>query len=329
MTELVKKLIKTHSVSGRETGIAEVIKEEIKDFCDEVYTDSLGNLYAHKKGSGKKIMFAAHMDEIGFFATYIEENGFIRVSPVGGVNLSSAAYTQVVFESGVSGVLVLEENSKAEDMSKAEKYYIDIGTKSRRQSEKKVSLGDFAVVKGDFTHLYGKRYAGRPFDNRIGCAVLISAAKEIKESENDLYFVFTAQEEVGCRGALPAAFTLEPDYAVAVDVTKTGDTPGAKCMEVKLGDGAAIKVRDSSAICDRHLVRLMCEAAEKNKIPYQLEILEKGGTDTGAMQRSGKGAAAGAISVPARYIHTSVETVDLSDAEACKRLVCALCSLKL
>lgn len=321
MTELIKKLMKTPSVSGREEKIAEVIKNEISLYCDEVFTDNLGNLYAHKKGTGKKLMFAAHMDEIGFFATYIEDSGLVRVSPVGGISFLSAAYTRIMFENGVRGVIVPETGISGEDITKSGKYYVDIGTSSRRQTEKKLSLGDFAVVESSFTKLSGKRYTGRPFDNRIGCAVLIEAAKQIKSSDNDIYFVFTAQEEVGCRGSLPAAFTLDADYAIAVDVTATGDTPGAKAMAVKLGGGAAIKVRDNSVICDRHLVDKLKKLAKDNGVKHQLEILEKGGTDTGSMQRSGRGSIAGAVSVPTRYIHTSAETVDMGDVSACVKLV--------
>ncbi len=317
MTELIKKLMKTPGVSGREKNIAEIIKEEISPYCDEVYTDNLGNLYAHKKGSGKKVIFAAHMDEIGFFVSYIEDSGLVRITPVGGFNYLAAAYSGVTFENGVRGVILPD----GEDTNKTDKYYIDIGTTSRKQTEKKLSLGEFGTLDRSFTRLAGKRYTGRPFDDRIGCAVLVEAAKQIKKSENDLYFIFTVQEEVGCRGALPASFNIAADYAIAVDVTATGDIPGAKTMAVKLGGGAAVKIRDNSVICDRHVVEKLKALAEENNIKYQLEILERGGTDTGAMQRSGHGAKVGAVSVPTRYIHTAVETVDMGDVSACVKLI--------
>lgn len=316
MTELVKKLMKIPAVSGREASIAEVIKAEISPYCDEVYTDNLGNLYAHKKGSGKKVIFAAHMDEIGFFVSYIEGSGLVRVTPVGGFNYTAAAYSGVTFENGVHGVMI-----PGGDDGKSDKYFIDIGTTSRKQTEKKLAIGEFGTLDRTFTKLAGKRYSGRPFDDRIGCAVLIEAAKQIKSTENDLYFVFTVQEEVGCRGAFPAAYNLEADYAIAVDVTSTGDVPGSKTMAVKLGGGAAVKIRDNSVICDRHVVDLLKGIAEENKIKYQLEILERGGTDTGAIQRSGRGARVGAVSVPTRYIHTAAETVDMGDVSACVKLV--------
>ncbi len=324
MTELIKKLMKASAVSGREKKIADIIRGEVTPYADEVYTDNLGNLYAHKKGRGKKLMLASHMDEIGFFATYIEENGLIRVTTVGGINFMSAAYSTATFENGVRGVFVPEAGLSGDDFKQAGKYYIDIGTSNRKQSEKKINIGDFAVIDPSFTRLAGKRYAGRPFDDRIGCAILIECLKrahERGENENDLYFVFTAQEEVGCRGSLPASYNVKPDYAIAVDVTVAGDTPGQKASGVKLGGGAAIKIRDNSAICDMKIVETLKECAAKNKIKHQLEILESGGTDTGSMQRSCAGAKAGALSVPMRYIHSSVEMIEMADVDACIRLI--------
>ena len=317
MTELIKKLMKTPAVSGREKNIAEIIKAEISPYCDEVFTDNLGNLCAHKKGVGKKVIFAAHMDEIGFFVSYIEDSGLVRVTSVGGFNYIAAAYSSVTFENGVRGVII----PGGEDANKTDKYFVDIGSSSRKQTEKKLSLGEFGTLDRSFIRLSGKRYAGRPFDDRVGCAVLVEAIKQIKECENDLYFVFTVQEEVGCRGAFPAAFNIEADYAIAVEVTATGDVPGAKTMAVKLGGGAAVKIRDNGVICDRGVVEKLKTLAEESKIKYQLEILERGGTDTGAIQRSGRGARVGAVSVPTRYIHTAVETVDMGDVLACVKLV--------
>lgn len=329
MIELVKKLMKVGSVSGRENKIADAIAAEVKAYADEVYTDNLGNLYAHKKGSGKKIMLAAHMDEIGFFATYIGDNGHVRVSPVGGINFRASAYSTVVFENGAKGVLVPESGISDTDWSSADKFYIDLGTTSKKQTEKKVRIGDFAVVEGSLTKLNGRRYIGRPFDDRIGCAVLIECLKNSRDSQNDLYFVFTTAEEVGARGALPAAFNVEPDYSLAVDVTATGDVPGAKPMAVKLGGGAAIKIRDNSAICDVRIVEKLTDVAKAEKIKYQHEILARGGTDTGSMQRSGRGSVAGAVSIPTRYIHSSVEMIDMADVDACVKLISEFVKLPL
>lgn len=323
MTELIKKLMKNGAVAGREAGLAKLIRELCKPYADEIFEDNIGNLYVHKKGTGKKLMLAAHMDEVGFFATFIDDNGRIRVTPVGAPNLIAAAYSRVTFENGTRGILVPDANLDARDLSRAESYYIDIGTTKRSQTEKKVQIGDFAVLESGMTRLYGRRYIGRPFDDRVGCAILISCLKGLNETPNDVYMVFTAQEEVASRGAIPAAFNVRADYALAIDVTSTGDTPGARHMEVELGGGAAIKLRDAGAICDTGVVARLRELAERDGIKHQLEILKGGSTDTGALQRSAGGARAGAISVPTRHIHTGVEMIDMADVEACKALLSA------
>ncbi|MBQ7383593.1 MAG: M42 family metallopeptidase [Clostridia bacterium] len=326
MYNTLKALCLTPSVSGREEAIREKIKEMISPLTDECYTDNLGNLIAVKHGSGsndtkKKIMLCAHMDEIGFIVTYIEEKGFIRVSTVGGINLVASSCSQVVSERGVKGALVPESGVKAADFS-ADKFVIDIGAKSRKEAERRVKIGDFFVVAPSLTRLCGSRVCGRPIDDRIGCAVMIRLAEAMKDKpcSHDIYYAFSVQEEVGCRGAKPAAFGISPDYALVYDVTGTGDTLGAKPMECAIGGGAAIKIKDSSVICHTEVVDRLRSAAEKNKIPYQLEILTYGGTDTSAIQMSGFGCRAGALSIPTRYIHSSVETADLADAEACVAL---------
>lgn len=329
MTELIKKLIKNGAVAGREAGLANLIRELCTPYADEIFDDNLGNLYIHKKGAGKKLILAAHMDEVGLFATFIDDIGRIRVTPVGALSLIAAAYSRVTFENGTKGILVPDVNLDARDLNRAECYYIDIGTAKRSQTEKKVQIGDFAVIESSITRLAGRRYVGRPFDDRIGCAILVSCLKSLKQSPNDLYLVFTAQEEVASRGALPAAFNVRADYALAIDVTATGDVPGARHMEVKLGGGAAIKLRDAGAICDTGVVARLRELAERDGIKHQLEILKSGSTDTGALQRSAGGARAGAISVPTRHIHTGVEMIDMADAEACRDLLSAFIETKL
>ncbi len=326
MIKILRKLVNVSGVSGREGGISALIKELITPFCDEIKTDNLGNLIALKKGnskSPKRIMLAAHMDEIGFITTFIDESGFIRFGTVGGINLVAAAYSQVVFESGVRGVIFPEGGLLPADF-KANKFYVDIGAKNKKEAAKKVSVGDCFSLLPSLSKLSAKRFAGRPIDDRIGCALLVDIISKVNVCADDLYFVFTVQEEVGLRGARTSAYRIMPDYALAFDVTSTGDTPGADPMAVKLGGGAAIKIKDASVICDSTLVSLLQKTAQKNKIPYQNEILSAGGTDTAAMQLAGAGCAAGALSVPTRYIHSAVETFDLADAKACSELAIAL-----
>lgn len=325
MFNLIKKLCRPLSVSGREETIAGVIAEEIAPYADAVSLDALGNLTAFKGGSApdgerKKIMFAAHADEIGFMVSFIEENGFIRFQTLGGINFASAAFTRVIFENGTRGVLVPETGVGAGDF-RQEKFVVDIGAKNRKEAERKVAVGDTFAVESDVIRLSGRRIAGRPLDDRVGCAVLVEAAKRMSQSgkapRNDIYFCFTVQEEVGCRGSKTAAYAVRPDIGIALDVTATGDTIGAKPMAVSLGGGAAVKIKDSSVVCDREVVKMMKELCEEGGIRYQTEVLAAGGTDTSSMQAAASGARAGCISIPCRYIHSSAETVDLDDVEAC------------
>lgn len=322
MYTLLKDIMCTPSVSGREHSVCEKIRSYIEPLVDECYTDALGNLIALKKGSRsdkKKIMLCAHMDEIGFLVTYIEESGYIRTAPVGGINYVAAAFGEVVSENGVRGVLVPEAGTSASDIN-GEKVCIDIGAKNKKEAERKVKIGDFFVLAPYAKRLSGSRVFGRPFDDRVGCAILIELAKKCEKPENDLYFVFSVQEEVGCRGSKTAAYAVAPDYAVAFDVTGTGDSLGAKPMAVKLGDGAAIKIKDASVICDAETVNKLTELAKENKIKHQHEILKFGGTDTSSMQIAKSGCRAVALSIPSRYIHSGVEVIDLADAEACVEL---------
>lgn len=322
MTELLKRLMTATGVSGREEGIRQAIIKEVEGYADEIICDPMGNLIVRKKGNGKKIMLCAHMDEIGFFASYIDESGNIKVSAIGGIDTLSASYGYVVSERGVKGVLVPQgskEKPKVEDM------YIDIGAKTRKQAEKKVKLGDYFVCASSMTRLMGTRYVGRPFDDRVGCAILIEALKGIKSCENDLYFVFSVQEEVGSRGSKPAAYSIAPDIGIALDVTATGDKPGADPMAVSLGKGCAIKVKDPSVICSPQIVKKMRELATEAGIKYQNEVLLIGGTDTSAIQVAGKGALVGAISIPSAYIHSGVEMIDMIDVKEAVKLTVLLC----
>lgn len=324
MYNILKDLMLCRGVSGRENKIAEKISGIIAPYCDECYTDAMGNLIAVKKSkneNAKKIMLCAHMDEIGFIATYIEDNGMIRISNMGGINWVSSAYTSVVFENGVRGALVPESGVKADAFS-PEKFYIDIGASNRREAERKVKIGDTASVEADLKKLIGNKVMGRPIDDRIGCAIMLEIAADLAEAslDCDIYYLFSVEEEVGCRGAAPAGFSVAPDAALVFDVTRTGDSIGCSPMAVKLGDGAAIKAKDSSLICDPDITDRLISLAKESKIKYQIEVLTAGGTDTSSIQCSGIGVRAGALSIPSRYIHSNVEMISLADAEACAEL---------
>lgn len=319
----LKELCLCPAVSGREEAIRQKLEKMIAPFCDELRTDKLGNLIALKKGSGggKKIMLAAHMDEIGFLVNFIEDNGYLRAAPVGGISWNASAFSRVVSERGVNGAIVPTAKVKAADY-KSDTFYIDIGAKDKRRAESRVKIGDFFVAEPALERLSGNRVCGRPLDDRVGCAVLLGIAEKLKNEPlyDDVYYVFSVQEEVGCRGALPAAFAIAPDVALCFDVTGTGDTVDATPMACSLGGGAAIKIKDSSVICDEAVVSALADVAAEKGIKAQKEILLYGGTDASSMQLAGAGAAVGAVSIPTRYIHSSVETCDLDDVEACIEL---------
>ena len=324
----LKQLCLTSSVSGREGKIRETIKEKISPFVDDISIDALGNLIALKKGNGekkRKIMLCAHMDEIGFIVNFIEENGMVRVGTLGGIRLAAASYTVLVSENGVKGALCSNADVSVGDY-KADTMYIDIGASSRREAERKVSVGDTFVCEPSLCRLSSSRVCGRPIDDRVGCLILLELAERLSKIDvyDDVYFVFSVQEEVGCRGSKPATFAIAPDIALCFDVTATGDTFGAKPMDCALSKGAAIKIKDSSVICSRVVINRMTELSEKHGIKHQYEVLTAGGTDTSSMQTACAGAYTGCISIPTRYIHTPVETVDTADLNACRDLLAAI-----
>lgn len=328
MLNYLRELIKIQSVSGSEGKIAEYIKSEMEKYFDECTIDALGNLICRKKGEGKKLLFCAHMDEIGFLVTTVDDKGFIHFAPVGGINFTAAAYASVVFSSGIRGIMIPEQGLKSDDF-KAEKFIVDIGAKDKKQAERLVKTGDTFALTPSYTRLRGSRICGRPFDDKIGCAILMAAARDSAAFANDTTFVFSVQEEVGLRGSRVAAFNCRPDYGIALDVTATGDGYGSKPMAVSLGGGAAIKIKDASVICDSALVTKMADIAEENGIKWQREVLTAGGTDTASLQLAASGCRAGCISIPTRYIHTANEEIDISDIEACLELTVAIAKTRL
>ena len=326
--EMLCRLSETHGPAGDEANIRETIAELAKPFADEISRDALGNLIVRKKGSGAKVMFAAHMDSIGFIVTHIEKEGFLRVGRLGGIRPKEAAYTPVRFKNGVRGVIVPEEKAEFGKL-KLDECYIDIGAADREEAASMVQVGDTAVF--DSPRFRTGTKAVMPYmDNRVACAILLSALERMNPSENDVYFVFTVQEEVGLRGARTAAYAIEPDYGIAVDVTDVDDTPGSeKSGTVQLGKGAAVKLMDASVICHPEVVGKLEEAAKGADIPTQRDILRAGGTDAGAIHVSRMGVRSGGISIPCRYIHSPVEMVDLRDVEHCAKLAAAFAQLPL
>ena len=322
MKELIKRLTEAYGPSGSEENVTALIKEEIAPYVDEVRLDKLGSLIAVKKGSssGAKVMLAAHTDEIGLIVTYIDKDGFLRFSAVGGVSTPRLTGIRVLFADGKIGVINME--SRDGNINDMNKMFIDIGATSKEDAEQKVSIGDFVVFRQDFVDL-GQRLVAKAMDDRIGCVVLIETAKRLKSSPNNVYFVFTVQEEVGLRGARPSAYAIDPDLGIAVDVTATGDMPEAMTMAVSLGKGPAIKVKDGSVIAHPKVRNLLIETAKDLNLPYQLEILVSGGTDAGAIHTTREGVPSGVVSIPTRHLHSPSEMVDINDVEGAVQLLTA------
>lgn len=319
MRELIRKLVETYGPSGAEEQIREIIRAEVEPLVDEVRIDALGSLIAHKKGDGQRVLLDAHMDEIGVMVTYIDEKGFARFTRIGGVRPLTCIGSRVAFEDGKIGVIGVEQKrDDADKIPKLEQLYIDMGATDRDDSP--IQVGDPAVFVRPFA-VQGTRLIAKAMDDRIGCAVLVETLGRLEETPHDLYVVFAVQEEVGLRGARTSAYGIEPDLGIAVDVTGTGDTPEARPMAVKLGEGPAVKVQDRGMIAHPRVRRLLVERAEEAGIPYQLEVLERGTTDAAAVQLVRSGVPAGCLSIPCRYVHSPSEMVEESDVENGVRLL--------
>ncbi len=319
MLESIKNLVSINGVSGSEHQITGYIKSLVMPFADKVYTDVMGNLVAVKRGSGKRIMLMAHSDEIGVVATFADTDGFLRVAAVGGVSPVKMINSYVTFENGVRGVFRAEE---IEGELKMDKCFVDIGATSRDDALSKIDIGMTARFDGD-TFMMGDLIVSKALDNRLGCYMLIEVLKQLKQTDNEVYFVFTTQEEVGLRGAKVCGFDINPDIAIAVDIVTSADTPNCKRYGTSLGDGIAIKLRDASAICSKKVVDMLIETAEQNNIKYQREAKTAGGTDIGAVQTAGRGALVGGVVVPIRNTHTITETASVKDIECGIQLLLA------
>jgi len=327
MKNLIKKLTETFSPSGYESVVRDIVLAEINGYYDEAKVDALGNLIVRKKPSGqmtdpKRIMLAAHMDEIGIIATHIEETGFVRFTSIGGVNPQNLPGSRVRFVNGKQGVIGVEP-LKSGDVISLEKCFIDVGFSGNMDHP--IQIGDVAGFDREFLDL-GDKVVAKALDDRIGVAVAIQALKAIKDNPNDLYFVFTTQEEVGTRGAETSAYGIDPDLGFSVDVTGWGDTPNQKNLAIYLGKGPAIKIKDSGMISDPRIVRWMTTTAEANHLPYQREVLLGGTTDARAMQLVRAGVPVGCVSIPCRYVHSPSEMVDINDVENAVKLITAMLS---
>lgn len=318
--KLLEKLTQLWGVAGYEKEVREAIKEEVEAYADEMITDAIGNLIVLKKGKGgansKKIMFAAHMDEIGFMVKTIEPDGRLRVCNMGWNWTGSAYNSRVRFRNGINGVVGCM-GPVEEAGNNPGKLYIDIGATSREDAMKYVKLGDCCGYHGPYVSLTNDRVCAKTLDNRIGCYQLIEALKENDGSyPNDIYYVFGVQEELGCRGSRAAAERIQPDIGVAVDITPAHDYPCDLEGSNAVDGGIGIKICDPSVVCDEDVVAVMEECCEANRIKYQREVIDKGGTDASSINLSGTGVKVGGIVVVTRYPHSQSAVASKNDIEA-------------
>ncbi|MFQ5592980.1 MAG: M42 family metallopeptidase [Anaerolineae bacterium] len=326
MKTLIQKLCQAYGPSGNEEQIREILIDEIKALVDEYQVDTLGNLVAVRRsaeGNGKRVMLAAHMDEIGVIVTHIDDQGFLRFAPIGGVLTEALVGARVVFSNGVEGTFGVEGKPLSSSQPEADQVFLDVGATTK--GDVPVSIGDAAAFCHQFSDL-GDRLIAHNFDDRIGCAVLVEALRALENTPHEVYAVFTTQEEVGTRGARTSAFGINPDIALAIDVTATGDTPEAYPMAVELGKGPAIKVKDRYMLAHPSVKRLLIETAKREEIPYQLEVLEFGTTDAMAIQVTREGVPAGVVSIPTRYVHTPSQMVDVGDVQQAVQLLVSVLS---
>lgn len=312
--KLLEKLTQAFGPSGYEDEIRGVIREEIAEFADEIRVDPLGSLVAHRKGpeGAKKLILAAHMDEIGVMVTHVEEKGYLRFTSIGGVWAFNRIGGRVRFADGTEGVVYVERREDNSSLPKLEHLYIDVGASSREDGS--INVGDPAHFIGPLLE-QEQRLISKAMDNRISCYILVELLRQLEDLAYDLYVIFSTQEEITLSGARTSAFRIAPDIAISVDVTGTGDTPKARPMEVSLGEGPAIKVKDGGMIAHPMVREMLVAAAKKAEVPYQMEVLLGGTTDAAAMQLVRAGVPSGCVSVPCRYIHSPSEMVDRQDVE--------------
>jgi putative aminopeptidase FrvX len=320
MKDLILKLAGYTAPSGSESSVQQALLEEVKDVADEVLVDTLGNGIARKNGKGPHIMLAAHADEAGVMVIHIEDDGFLRVIPVGNVNAWSLVGRHVEFTNGVRGIVGVESKVKVQDIS-FDDLYVDIGAESLDEAKQKVHIGLSGVAVESVVALDDHKLAGRALDNRVGCAIAIAAFRQAAAEGRNVSLVFTAQQTVGARGAKTAAYRLQPDLAIVIDAAPAGDMPNAPRMDLRLGRGPAVKIMDGTAIVPLKVKDLLIEAAKKAGVEVQYEVWPRGLSDAGAIQLSIDGIPVGGVSYPARYVGGASTMVDVRDAEAAVKVV--------
>lgn len=331
--ELLRELCEATGIAGREERIRAIVRRELEPLVDEIQVDRLGNLLAIRRGtSGQRLVLNAHMDEIGFLVSQVEEDGWLRLVPVGGHDPRNmvAQRVRVIGKRDLDGLLYpgqkpphLLDPADREKAAKIPEFFVDLGL-PEDQVRELVSIGSQVVIQRDFAEI-GGAVSCKAMDNRLSVYVMIEALRRTQKVGYDVYAVATVQEEVGVRGAITSSFAIDPDVGIALDVTIAADIPGVPSSEVvtKLGQGTAIKIMDSYSISNPRMVEVLRELAEARNIPYQMEILPRGGTDAGGIQRVRAGVPVCTISTPTRYVHTSIEMCHKGDIEASIALLAA------
>lgn len=323
MNALIRKLVEAWGPSGHEHHVRRLIQEEVAALVDELRVDALGNLICRVGSGGKRVMVSAHMDEIGVMAMFAEpDSGYLRFDPIGGLLNSSLAGNRVRFENGVTGVIGVHDSfgKGRTSVPTLGDFYIDVSDGNGAA----VQPGSPAAFWREF-ETRGTRLIAKSLDDRIGCVVAIETLRKLnRQAPNEVHFVFSVQEEVGVRGVGPAAYGIDPDVGIALDVTATGDELRNRKMAVRLGGGAAIKVIDSGLVVPPAIVNWMEACAQENGIAVQRELLSAGSTDARVIQITRAGVPSGCISIPTRFLHTTSETVDIRDVQACVDLLHAL-----
>lgn len=341
--DFIEKLTQINGISGHESKVAEYLYQELKDFCDEVQFDHLGSIIFVKKasidnGQAPKVMIAAHMDQIGFLITDIDDKGFAYIKPIGGW-WTTQLMTQdvcVTTEEGKEypGVIGHKPSKELQKKEKIEfdDLFVDFGVKDKEElASFGIRIGDPITPVSAYKPLVNERYvATKAWDNRVGCAIIGGLLRAIKEEtlSCDLYLAATVQEEVGLRGAKTAAQKINPDLCISIDIGSYGDTPGCKSYDstVKLGEGPVIDIMDATALGNRKFIQFARQIANANKIPYQTDVMVNGGTDTGEMHKAYDGAVPLTISIPTRYGHSHNSIVHLDDLENAVKLLAYMTS---
>lgn len=313
MDNTLSRLLSSFGVSGHEDNVRKTLLEELKDVNCDIKEDKMGNLIVKLGKGSEKLMFCAHMDEIGLIATFIEDNGFIRVGSIGDFNAADIVHNFVQFENGTLGkIAAAKSNPEIGDL------FIDIGAKNREEALKKLREGDVACFLGDAVEVENN-IIGPGLDDRVGCYILLRLLKEIKETDKELYFVFSSQAELGGRGARAASFGIEPDFCVVVDLEDAGDSIGGK-NNIKLGAGPILTVMDRSLIMHHEVKERLETSAKDNNIAIQYASVNRI-TDGGTIHKEKCGVKTGVVSVPCRYNHSILEMVCMEDLEKTIKLL--------